>query len=207
MANLSKEGYIQEMIDVRNKLIDFLEKVNTGNLSYIKEISLKLRILYCFKSDTKSLIKEISDLYNFDLLVYVTYNTQELVDKGLLSNSLEKGLIMEQINSVVCWFERGNELVDIFTAINKEEVLINGQRHSYKRIFEVVADKMGGAHIDKKVNDEDLILHSNQILIGGLTIAQRAIYDTAKASIKLIDIILKYIKSNEANCFIKIKSN
>lgn len=206
MVTVTKEGYFEELLDIKNKLDDFIELINSGKTTYYKDIALKLRILYIYKSGTKSLIKTISELFNINFHVFIKLNMHEKIEKGLMPKSLGDGLVFEQINSVVGWFEIGNEFVDVFDAINKKEVLINGQRHSYKELIEYAADKMGGAHLDKKHDATHLSMHSESLLIGGLPIAQRAIYDTAKASVKLISLIEEYIQNGKQSKFV-VKSN
>jgi hypothetical protein len=61
VANITQERYLEELKDIRQNLSDFLEMVNKGNLSYFKDISLKLRVLYCDKSGTPEFLKVISD--------------------------------------------------------------------------------------------------------------------------------------------------
>lgn len=202
MATTTKEGYFEELLDIKCKLKDFIELLNSGKYTYYKELALKLRIMYIYKSGTKSLLKTISDLYNIELYVFIKLNINDKIEKGLLPASLGQGLVIEQVNSVVGWFESGNELIGVFDAINKDEVLINQQRYSYKQLIEYAADKMGGAHLDKNHDGSHLLLHSDSLLIGGLPIAQRAIYDTAMASIKLISYIEQYISHQEPSQFI-----
>jgi len=206
MATLTKEGYLAEFLDIREKLKDFLLFIGKGRNTYFKDVSLKLRILYCSKSGNKPLISEIEELFEFKMFVYIFFTIQEKVDKGLLSASLADGLVFEQTNSPVGWFEGGNALVDINTALAHEEVRFNNKMYSYKSIVEVHADKMGGAHVDKNVKDEDLSLHQDNFMGGGLPIAQRAILDLAKSTITLIDIVEEYIISKKFNKFIKPKN-
>jgi len=203
MAKLSKEGYLKELLDIREKLDDFLTKINDGKRSYYKDISVKLRILYCTKSGTEPLLKTISELYDFDIYVAVIYSIQEKVDKGMIPPSIADSLVFEQINSVVTWFERGSELVPIFEAFERPEILLSGNKYSYKGIIEVVADKMGGAHIDPEVENKDLALHMDSLLIGGLPPAERALFDTARASIHLINLIEDFIENDNKSPFIK----
>jgi len=202
MVTVTKEGYFEELLDIKNKLIDFIELINNEKTTYYKDLALKLRILYIYKSGTKSLIKTISELFYIKIFVFINLNMHEKIEKGLMPRSLAEGLVFEQINSVVRWFESGNEFVDVFDAINKQEVLINGTRYSYKELIEYAADKMGGAHLDKKHDETHLDMHSDSMLIGGLPIAQRAIYDTARASINLITLIEEYIRDNKQSKFI-----
>jgi len=105
MADLTKEGYLIELMDIKEKLKDFIGQINAGRSTYFKEIALKLRILYCSKSGSPPLIKTICDIFSFDIQVYISYSTKEKIEKGLLPASLADGLIFEQVNSVVSWFE------------------------------------------------------------------------------------------------------
>ena len=203
MAKLTKAGYLKELLDIRDKLNDFLSNIKSGKRTYYKDVSIKLRILYCAKSGTEPLIKTISDLYDFDVLVSVNYSIQEKIYKGLLPASLGDKLAFEQINSVVTWFERGNKLVPIIDALDRPEVLLRGNRYSYKNIIEVVADKMGGAHVDPEVKDEDLALHMDNLLIGGLPPAERALFDTARASIYVINSIEDYVTNGKNYQFVQ----
>jgi len=57
-------------------------------------------------------------------------------------------------------------------------------------------------HIDPKIDDRDLILHSNTLLIGGLPVAQRAIYDTARSTVILINIIIDFLTNRKSTPFI-----
>lgn len=204
MATLKKEDYLAELNDIKDKLTDFLNQIQSGKSTYFKDLSLKLRILYCDKSGTKALLKTIQQLYSFDAFVIVKHSLAEKVKKGRLPESLLEGLIFEQLNSVVGWFEFGDEFVPVFDAINKQdEILIENKFYSYKEIFEAIADKMGGAHVDSTIPDEMLIPHSNNLQVGGLSVAHRATFDTAKASIILIDMINDYIKTSKETDFIK----
>lgn len=204
MAKLTKEAYLSHLNDINSSLEDFLRFIDSGKTFYIRDISLKLRILYCKKSRTEPLVKKIQDLYGFIINVLVKYSIKTKVEKGVMSESLLNGLVVQQINSVNGWFESGNELVSIFDAINKkDEVLLEGKLYSYKEIFENIADKMGGAHIDESVADEKLAPHSKNLLIGGLSIADRAVYDTARATIILIRHINTFIVNNKETHFIK----
>jgi len=203
MAKRTREGYLAELLDVRAKLEDFLQQIGGGNLSYYKEIAIKLRILYCRKSGTNPLLMAIEDLYGFDTLVAVRWNMHEAIDRGLLPASLAEGLVFEQINSVVTWFEGGQLIVRIFEALDRPEVLYSDQRYSYRHIIEIAADKMGGAHVDSTVPQGDLALHSQDLLIGGLPVAQRALFDTARASVQLINAIQGMVSKAERYPFLR----
>ena len=193
MAKRTHEGYLTEMEDIRHKLFDFLELVGKGKVSYFKDIALKLRVLYFDKSGTPALLKVISDLFKFDIVVLISLTVKERVKKGQLPASLADGLAFEQVNSAIMWLERGDEEMNVFDAIEKKEVLYGGKHHSYKEIIIVVADRMT-AHIDKTIVDKDIALHKENLLIGGLPVAQRAIIDTARTTITLLDTILSNVR-------------
>ena len=202
MVTVTKEGYIKELVDIREKLGDFIDLIKSGKTTYYKDIALKLRMLYMFKSGTAPLLKTIAELFGLKISVYICLNTHEKIEKGLMAASLGEGLVFEQINSVVRWFESGDEFVDLLEAISKKEVLIDDQPFSYKQIIEYAADKMGGAYLDKTHDPTHLGLHSDQILLGGLPIAQRAIFDTARASIQLISHIEDFVRNGNKSSFV-----
>jgi hypothetical protein len=86
--------------------------------------------------------------------------------------------------------------------LDREDILYGKNRFTYKHLIEVAADKLGGAHVDANVPESDLALHSNDLLINGLPVAQRALFDTATTSIKLIDAIEEHAAKGERNeCF------
>jgi hypothetical protein len=200
--SLSKEDYFNELQDIKKKLKDFVKLIENGDLSYYKDLSLKLRIFYIYKSGTKSLLKTLSELYNFEVKVYISYSSSDKAKKDPKFKSLADALIFEQVNSVVSWFESGDEFIDIFDAIHNREILIDNKYLSYKELIEYIADKMGGAHIDKKIDEKYKFMTSKSFIIGGLPIAQRAIFDTSIATIKLISYIEEYITKNRESKFI-----
>ena len=190
MIQRELQDYLVELADIRNKLSDFLDRIRQGYPEYYKDIALKLRILYCRKSGTEPLLRTIEDLLGVDILVLVRLTMKEKVDIGVLPPSLANGLVFEQINSVVTWLERGDAVLSVFTALDRPEVLAANRTYSYRDIIEVAADKLGGAHVDPKIPAKDLALHSQNLLIGGLPVAQRALFDTARATVQLLDCLL-----------------
>ena len=195
MAERTKDDYLYELEEVRDKLVDYIDLMNQGKINYYKDAALKLRVLYCYKSGTPSLLKKVSDLFGFEFYVYIQISPQEL---GIFKNPP----IFEFNNSVLSWLDRGKQGALIFDAIKRHEIQVVDRKFSYKEIIEVVADKMV-AHIDPKIDDGHLELHSQQVLLFNLPIAQRAIYDTANTSIKVINIISDYIRHGTQSKFIK----
>lgn len=201
MAQLSNESYLVHLKDIKNKLTDFLELVNLGKLEYLKEIALKHRILYMNKSGTEGLFKKIQKIHRFEFRVWVSATLVEAIDNGELSESLRPVMMFH--NGVYSWLDKGKQQINIIEAFEKNaQIIINEHSFSFKKIIETVADKMGGAHIDEKVSDKDLILHSNNFLIGNLNIASRVIYDTTCVTIDIINIIINYIEKDEKSEFI-----
>jgi hypothetical protein len=200
MGDLTKEGYLKHLIDIKYKISDFMAFIDDDKVSYFNDISLKLRILYMRKSGTNPLLQTIQSLYNFDISVWILYSPAEAVEKGLMK---DHGFIKQYHNGPMFWFEKGKEMNNIVDAFNRDKAIqIEDHFFSVKKIVEVVADKMGGAHIDEKVSDIDLLPHSNNFLIGNLNLAQRAIYDTAENTVKAISIIEEFIETNKENVFI-----
>jgi hypothetical protein len=208
MAELTNEGYLNCLCDIKMKLTNFIALVEHGMKSYFPDIAGKLRILYCYKSGTESLIKTISDLYNLEIKVCVLYTFKEKAEKGKLPAFIRNAQpLYHQVNSAMNWFhpEESDEIVSIIDAINRKEILYLGEEYSCKRIIEVVADKMGGMHFDKHVNDIDLALHGKEIRIGNFSVAEMTLHSVAIASIELIDMIEYVISSGVSNEFVKIR--
>ena len=209
MADLSKEGYLEHLVDIRDKLNDFIELIDQGKLGYFKDISLKLRILYLKKSGTAPLLDTIEDLFDFEMTVWNSYSISEAIENGELPSTFPKPS-MEMHNGPLMWFGdmgKKKDKIKLIDAFKREKMtLINGHYFSVKRIVEVVADKMGGAHIDKKVDDIDLLPHSIQILLGNLNLANRIVYDVTRQTIKAIDLILEFIEKGYETEFIKKKN-
>ena len=143
MAEFQKNGYVYELLDIRNKLKDFIEHVNKGDVSFIKEIAIKLRLLYSDvnnveKKTQKSLFKIISGLFNIEISVYTksTNTLQKLKDKGI---PLPKMIIN---SATATWFETGDKLTEINSAISKEMVYFNGENYSFTELFRNIADKL-----------------------------------------------------------------
>lgn len=202
MAKISNEGYLNQLKDIKDKLADFLSQVENGKTSYIDDISNKLRILYCFKSGRKSLIKTICDLFDLEIKVYVPFSAAEEIKTNKI---VTDGLTMQLTNSAATWFLGGYELIDLFLALERRDVFLDGEFHSIKHLIEVRADKLGGSHpIDSTVQDRDLAPHIENLLIGGLRIAEQVLYSTAKSSITLINLILHAIQNRKVNQFIQI---
>lgn len=208
MATLTDEGYFEYLFDIRMKLIAFSSLIlQKGQISYIRNIAVELRILLIDKSKRKCLLKEIENILNINICVGVKYSIKEKIEKGILQESFLEGLRFNQTNSVVNWFnvdERTSEIISLLEALNrKEELFINGIYFSYKELIETVSDKMGGAHIDHTVSDEKLIPHSQNILIGGMTPSDKAILDTCQSSIELINKIETFIHDHKETEFIR----
>jgi hypothetical protein len=201
MAELQNEGYLNHLEDIHNKIVDFIDLVNHGKTSYLIDIALKLRLLYMDKSGSPALIKKIQEIYNIEIVVWVRPTIVELIESGELHESLRPSIYFH--NPVTRWLDKGREKQNLFSAFQKEsQVIINEYSFSVKKIIEVVADKMGGAHIDQKVADKDLILHNDDVLLANLNFANRTIYDTAITTLEIIKLLLDKIKFEKNSEFI-----
>lgn len=207
MLNLTDRGYFEELKDLGKKLQDFIAHFEKGEVSYYKDIAIKLRILYLFKSKAKPLLKTVSEIFGFKVKVFINYTISERIEKGLIPEDIGRGLlnslVIEINNNTANWFTKGKDLIDIFDALDRKEIFIGGKHYSYKEIIEYAADKMGGAHVDKHHDETHISMHlSDGFHIGGLPIAQRAILDTGRESITLINHIIDFIENGEESTFV-----
>lgn len=209
MANLSSEGYVNHLKDIKIKLVNFLHEIDSGNLSYVIEIAAKLRILYMKKSGNEPLFCILMNKFNFTFQVCLSLTIEELMQKGIalgkFSEASRDSMTFSFNNHPVNWFDGviAHRKVDIIEAFNKEnQINIGSNSFSLRKIVEVIADKMGGAHIDSNVADKDLIVHSDNRKLGGLNIANRVIYDLARMTIQAIEMVEEFIHNKKENAFI-----
>lgn len=64
---------------------------------------------------------------------------------------------------------------------------------------------MGGTHVDPKVPDKDIALYNSGFYIGDLLPPDRAIYDIAVQTFKLIDYIISNIQEGKETVFVRKK--
>lgn len=201
MARLSREDYLEQLVDIHEKLEDFIGLMKIGKLTYIRDISIKLRILYCKRSGTDALIDKIQELYGIEVKVKVVKPIKQTLRENGFDEDFIKTMVISVSNTGFTWFTVG-ELVNIHDALDALNYDIDGNEYSARHIFAVVADKMGGAHVDDRVPDKHLVPHSNDLLLFGGTVAQNSILDIAKGSVELIDMVKKYIEDGKENEFI-----
>ena len=163
-------------------------------------------MLFLRRSRKPPLLKVISDLFCFDILVWIRLTAQERVARGQWPRTLADSVSFEQVNSVNTWLVGGDEEWSVFDALDREEVRLGDTRHSYAGIIAVVADKME-AHIDGTVKDTDLALHSERVKIGGYTPAQLAIVDTARTTVELMNTILSHVRTGQQYPHIRARSS
>ena len=88
------------------------------------------------------------------------------------------------------WLESGNNKVEIIEAFNRPESLKIGEfSYSAKELIELVADKLGGAHIDPKLNERALIPKSPKIQFEGFNMYEYFILKTTKQTIEILSLI------------------
>ena len=204
MAELKKEGYLNELYDIRLKLLKFVSFLKNGESKYTKELAVKLRLLYSNVNNVskggkkQSLFKIISDLYNIEIKVLTkTVNTIDSLKKLNIPLPL-----LTFSSSIATWFETGNNLENIESAIKKESIYFKGESYTFDDIFRILSDKFGGCHIDKFINDNFIELY-DFINIGGQKILIKSIFDLANASIEIINQIQKLLEEDIESKFIK----
>ena len=202
MTTLSNEELLRELLGIKSKLKKFNDQIEQGDLSWVEELSVKLRIIYLDKSGRKSLLKIISDRYSFEVRVYVRRSLRDRM-KGILSEETLSSMSRTQLNSAIKWFVGGEALVSIYTAIeNKDEVIIGGNTFSYKDLIEIRAEKMGGAHVDETVAEHMLLPQDQTFTIGGLSHEIRALHDLASRTVELINMVDKFVKDRKSTTFV-----
>ena len=68
----------------------------------------------------------------------------------------------------------------------------------------IVADKLGGAHIDQKLNERVLSSRINNISFGGYNTSDYVILQTTRQTIKIIEALFDFIKSGKVSEFIEL---
>ena len=207
MGKRTPEGYLQELEEIASRLSDYLQKIDEGNVSYYKDLALKLRVLFLRKSRTPPLLETAFDLFNCDVMVAVMWSIREQIEKAGDPKGIRAGMLSalqyEQLNSAGTWLEMGHEKVHILEAVSRDEIFINSRHVSLKELVEVIADKMT-AHIDLEIDDHHLHLHDDKIVrILGLPPAQRAIYDASRTTVTILQGLIKYARTGEADIFIE----
>lgn len=209
MKELKLHDYISHLTSIQRKLVLFLDSYNQGNHDLIVDLALKLRILYMNKSGTKALLTTIEDCLNVEIKVWVreTFN-EELRRKGL--EDLIDKISFGYFNEIDFWLEKGVYKVGIIEAFNRPKSIKIGE-HSYssKEVVEIVADKLGGAHIDPKLDTRSITPQNRSISFGNLNTSEHIIIQTTIQTIKIIQIILNYINTQIKSEFIveKTKDN
>lgn len=204
MANINDLGYLKELFEQRSKILDFLEMINQGRIEYYKELALKLRVLYIDKSRRKSLLRVISDRFAIDLYVWTRRALHDSVKNNQNTQEILKNVLFIQTNSVATWFIKGAEFISPFDALEREDLFLRGKYYSYRSVIEVVADKQA-AHIDEDFPDDHFLMQKDNIVLLDLPISLRAIYDTAIATIELINKIEKFLCSGVENPHIRVR--
>lgn len=187
MSPKKVEADFSELAGIRERLKDLLQYVTAGKHSYYREIALTLQKLYCPKEDDP-LLKRAGDAFGFDILTAIHYSAQEEVELGLLPAELAGDTTLQRVNNVPTWFRCGHDLINIFDAVERDEVLIGGRSYSYKQVVDITSET--GA-----ISETDFNLGSP--LLDVLPIVQRTLFDLARTSIQLVDIMENRIKNGK----------
>lgn len=206
MAEMQKNGYLNELYEISVKLSHFLDLLNSEDYSYIKEIAVKLRILYSKSNNISknnrlkdSLFNIICDLYNINISVYTK-------SKSTIEKIKELGLpipLSYYSSSIATWFETGDKLEDLDTALKKESIYFNNVTYSFDEIFRIISDKFGGCHLDRYIDDNFIRLYCSGVTIGNQPTLIKSIVDLAKSSISIIQQIRALLDENTETTFVK----
>jgi|GEM_PF-2786644 len=207
MIELKLQDYVDHLKSIHKKLVFFLDSFNQGNHDLVVELALKLRILYMNKSRTKALFSTIEKILNVELKVWVRETFEEEMRRKGLDHLIDT-LSFGYFNEIDFWLEKGTYKVGLIEAFNRPKSLKIGD-HSYsaKEIVEIVADKLGGAHIDHKLDERALTPQNRSIAFGKLNTSEHFIIRTTVQTIKIIEILLDFIETRNTSEFIEVKSN
>jgi hypothetical protein len=187
MSPKTGEFHFSELVEIRGRLQDLLKCVSNGDTGSYREIALTLQKMFCPKGDAP-LLKRVEDAFGFDILTAIHYSPQEEVDLGLIPAALAGDTTNKRVNNVSTWFRCGHELINILDAAERDEVVMGGRSYSYKQVIDITL-QMGAK------SEADLNLGSP--LLDALPIVQRTLFDLARTSIQLVDIMEKRVKNGK----------
>lgn len=205
MIELSINEYISHLTIIQSKLNFYLEAIKTGNYGLIPDLALKLRILYMKKSGTKPLLTIIEELLNVQIKVWVRETFDEELKRKGLEHLIDKQTFSYH-NEIDYWLVEGTYKSRLIDAINRPKAIKIGENdYSVKDIIEITADKLGGAHIDSKLNTRELSPLTRNISFGDLNPSEHLIIQATIQSIQIIKIILDFYNFKIESDFIELK--
>jgi len=205
MIELKSQDYIEHLLSIHRKLVFFLEAINDGNHDLIVDLALKLRILYMKKSRTEALFTMIERSLKIELKVWVRETFEEELRLKGLEYLIDKHSF-GCFNEIDFWLEKGKYKIGLIEAFNRPNSLKIG-KHSYstKQIVEIVADKLGGAHIEPRLDKRTLKPQTRSITFGRLNTSEHVILQTTIQTIKIIETLLDFINTGNDSEFIEMK--
>ena len=207
MIELKLQDYISHLTSIHRKLVFFLDSFNQGNHDLIVDLALKLRILFMNKSGTKALFSKIEQNLNIEIKVWVRETFEEELKRKGLEHLIDKHTF-GYFNEIDFWLEEGTYKISLIEAFNRpKSIKIGEHNYSAKEIVEIVADKLGGAHIDPKLDARSLTPQTRSISFGSLNTSEHIIIQTTFQTIKIIEILLDYINTKLPSEFIEVKEH
>jgi hypothetical protein len=155
------------------------------------------------KSGTKALFTTIEEYLNIEIKVWVRETYEEELKRKGLEELIDKHSF-GYFNEIDFWLEQGTYKIGLIEAFNRPKSIKIGE-HSYssKEIVEIVADKLGGAHIDPKLDLRTLTPQTRSISFGNLNPSEHIIIQTTIQTIKIIEMILDYVNLKSKSNFIE----
>jgi hypothetical protein len=187
MSPRKSETHFAELVEIREKLKDLIQCVSAGEHACYKDIAVILEKLYC-PNESAPLLKTVEDAFGFDILTAIHYSAQEEVELGLIPVELAGDTTLQRVNNVVTWFRCGHELINILDAADRDEVVMGGQSYSYKQVINMTSEQ--GASLESE-------LHLGDSVPDALPIVQRTLFDLARTSVQLVDIMGNRIKNGK----------
>lgn len=169
------ERPIEDLLAVSQKInislhTNRLKFMESGDDIHLIDASNDLRMFYCDKGrGGVSVLKQLQSRFNFTFHVYHEPGLNEYLledgDSDIIDN-LKSTMIFGMTSSNLDWFNRGSTFIPLLSAIEKEVLFISQISYSPKKIIEVVAEKMGGTHLDPHTNKEEDALKTSWISFG-----------------------------------------
>ena len=195
MPKLKKEGYLNHLKRIKEKLKLYLNLYLDGHDIMTSDLSVKLRTLYMHKSGNKPLLKTIEELYGFRIYVHYLNIQQREPMPFFWFNYVADG-----------WFE--NDFINmqpLFEVLRKEEkqIRIENIDFSYYDVIELYCDKMEGAHLDDKIPDELFNIVNSGIRINNRDMSKYVIHSVAFGTVEIINKIEEFLKTGNYNEYIR----
>lgn len=205
MSKIEEEGLISHTVNIQSKLVTFRDNFMRGDQSYLIEAIQKLRVFYLDKGG-KSLLTQLEERFNF---TFMAYHTANMIDQFRKEEDIEtadsilNGTLYYFHESHVSWLNNGEEFIPLKEVIKRNVFIMTGTFYSVEKMISIMADKMGGSHIDENISGNHTKLFSEIAMFGNRNQTEQLLLSVINTTILIITIILFYRFSGVLSHFIK----